>query len=113
MSSTDRGVDKLLRRFFVDSVAPAAERLRRRGVKFFETGPTPESPTYYEKHREAASLFVEIGPDACAAIVGEMWKRENLPELVELAGPLFALAPRIAPTEKDEGDVSPFVYVMF
>ena len=113
MSSIDPGVEKLLKRFFAERLAPAAERLRRRGVNFFETGPTPASPTYYEKHCEAASLFVEIEADSCASIVAETWKRENLPELAELADSLFALAPRIAPIKEDEGDVSPFVYVMF
>ena len=113
MSSTDRAAEREVRRFFAEHITPAADRLRQRGACFFATGPDAGAETYYEKHEKADSPFVEIELDDCQSSLAQMWQRQGYPELVELSGPLFALAGQLTPPEEESGDVSPFIYVMF
>jgi hypothetical protein len=113
MSSTDAQVEKLLQKFWVERMLPAAESLRKRGVSFFATGPEAAAATYYHEHVKSTSPFWEIEPARAEAELKAMWQREGHAELVNLAGPLIALAPKVEPKAKDEGDVSPFIYVMF
>lgn len=109
----DKATEALLHRFWVEIMAPAAEALRRRGVEFFGLHPDAGAASYYVAHQPAGSPFYEIEPATCEARLREMWQREGYAELAALAGPLMALAPKLAPRKEDEGDVSPFIYVMF
>lgn len=113
MSSTDRAAERRLKRFFEQRITPAAERLRRKGTHFFATRPDPSAKSYYEKHERADSPFVEIEFENCESLAAQMWQRQGYPELVELCGPLFALASQLTPPEEESADVSPFIYVMF
>jgi hypothetical protein len=115
MSSTrsPADVDRELRRFWAERMVPAAGELRRRGVRFFETGPRPHAGTYFIPHAPAASPFTEIEPERPAELLREMWSAEGLPELAALAGPLAALGPVLKPGEEESAEISPFVYVMF
>jgi hypothetical protein len=117
MSSTEKTpVDdanlKLLHQFWTERLVPAAEALRARGVRFFELAPDAAATTYYSPAVEHDQFFT-IEPENCEALLKEMWQRQQLPELAELAGPLAALSKPLAPTADDHGDVSPFIYVMF
>ncbi len=118
MSSTDRAggakSEPRLRQFFAEHIVPAAERLRRRGVRFFATARDSAVTSYFQKcEPRSESLFMEIEPRDCQTMLVARWQREGLPELVDLSGPLFALAQELAPVEEAADDVSPFIYVMF
>jgi hypothetical protein len=111
-SPVDDANSKLLQQFWTEQLVPAAEALRARGVHFFELRPDAAAKTYYSRPDESEPFFT-IEPRECESLLKEMWKRQELPELVELAGSLVALAKPLAPAADVEGDVSPFIYVMF
>ncbi len=117
MSSTNKApVDtatlRLLKDFWEQRLVPAAEKLRARGVRFFELAPDPAVASYYTAPN-ADEIFFTIEPEQCEAQLGEMWRQQDLPELAALSGALVALAGPLAPKEDDRGDISPFIYVMF
>jgi hypothetical protein len=107
MSSTRR--TGRLRRFFAERIAPAAERLRARGVAFFPLGPTPEE-SWYEAPKPGPEFRTLERNELAAALEAE-WR--DVPELAELAPRLLALASDVEPPAEDDGEVSPFVYVMY
>jgi hypothetical protein len=108
MSSTD---DRLLRRFWTARVVPAAEALRRRGVRFFPLGPEP-AETWYEGP-PAAPDFRRPEEGALGAELAFRWNAEGFPELAALAAPLEELAGQLEIGEEPTPDISPFVYVMY
>ena len=109
MSSTD---DARLRRFFRKRLAPAAEKLRGRGVSFFPLGPELEADTWYTGP-PTEPKFTSLKVDECEAALRELWQRQDLPELAELAGELMNLAKHLEVQEEESEDISPFVYVMY
>ena len=113
MSSTDAAIDRSLRHFFQDKLTPAANQARRRGVDFLSPPRTVGPDSYFVPCKKPESLFVSIEPASCQMIVQEIWRRDGLTELADIAGELFALAPMLTPQEDAEQDVSPLVYVMF
>ena len=119
MSSTksappaDAARQKLIDDFWNAKLVPAAEALRKRAVRFFAPAADPAAPTYWHTHAPAADPFYVLEPDKIESLAREMWTKEGHSELAALAGPLMALAPQLAPDKADEGDVSPFIYVMF
>ena len=111
MSSTD---DARLRRFFERRLAKAAAELRARGVCLIPRGPEPEAETWYEDGPQGDPEFITLdGIEECERALRDLWHRQQLPELAELAGPLIALARRLEVREEDTGEISPFVYVMY
>lgn len=106
--------DTELRRFWEERVVPAATRLRERGVVFFPTGPDAEGATWYHGPPQEPPDFVELGDEGeCLRQLASLWERQGLPELVELAGPLRALAESLRPVVKESGTISPDIYVMY
>jgi hypothetical protein len=108
MNSTD---ERLLRRFWVNRVLPAAEALRRRGVRFFPLGPEPGDSWYHGP--PAAADFRRPDERALARELAARWEAEGLPELAALASPLEELAGQLEISEEETPDISPFVYVMY
>lgn len=118
MSSTEKTppdgkTQELLHRFWVEKILPTATALRARGVKFFDAGPRPGAASYFIDHQPAADPFYTIEPEQTASLLKQLWARDSAAELTALAEPLIGLAPQLAPRKEDEGDVSPFIYVMF
>lgn len=109
MSSTDE--DKL-RSFFREKLAPAASKLRERGVELFPTGPDPDAESWWEPG-PTEDEFVELTPEEIGAALSARWRAAGLPELVALAEPLMELAQELEITEQPSSEVSPFVYVMY
>ncbi|HVN40824.1 MAG TPA: hypothetical protein VMW19_21890 [Myxococcota bacterium] len=106
MSSTSDA--RRVRRFFAGHIAPTAERLQARGVSFFPLGPTPEE-SWYAPPPEGAD-FQRLDPARLEAALAAQWR--DCPELAALAPALCALARSLEHREED-GEVSPFVYVMY
>jgi hypothetical protein len=113
MSSTDAAIERSLRRFFQEKLTSAANRARARGIDFLSPPQTAAPDSYFVLCKKPESLFVSIEPASCQMIVHEIWRRDGLNELADMAGELFALAPMLTPREDAEHDVSPLVYVMF
>ena len=109
MNSTDQA---RISAFFDDHLVPIAEALRRRKVRFFARGPEPEKETWYEP-APVGDPLVSIDPDACRAALRELWRSQDLPELLALAGPLLELGEHLEVHTQDTADISPFTYVMY
>ena len=110
---TDAEKQQLADAFFKDRLTPAAEALRKRGVRFFPPAPDAEADTYFESRDPNAPLIVEIDLDDAAALLAQMWAAQDLPELADLAAELVELAKSLKQEEQDSGDISPFIYEMF
>ena len=104
--------DRRIQRFFHKRLVPAARRLRERGVEFFPMGPDDAESWYQTVPEEEEEVF-EFDAEQTAQVLEELWSTQELPELVELAEPLMKLARQLEQTEKESGDVDPFVYVMY
>jgi hypothetical protein len=116
MSSTD-GRDELLQRFFEQTLVPLAREARTQGRSFFPRGPDPEASSYYTL-RTATSMTkddFEITAARTPEEVGRELRRlwADDPLLAPVVDDLLALMPRLEPRSDDDGDVSPFIYVMF
>ena len=107
MSSTD---ERRVRRFFERHLVSAAEALRARGVRFFPLGPDPDSESWYVDAPDGPD-FRTLESDDLEARLREQWT--DHPELAALAGELMELARSLEVGEEDDGEISPFVYVMY
>jgi hypothetical protein len=108
MSSTDD--ERRVQRFFDERIAPAAARLRARGVAFFPLGPEPGAASWYSGPPEGPD-FQPLQPADLAAALRAQWS--DVPELEALADPLVLLARSLEVQDEDDGEISPFVYVMY
>jgi hypothetical protein len=116
MSSTNpkggKPVDReRLRRFYLEQLVPAAERLRKRGVTLFPLG-ADDAPSWYADPPSYPELTA-IEPASFGEDLKLLWQSKNLPELAELAVALGSLAGELEIVAEQSEDVSPFVYVMF
>ena len=114
MSSTKKSpeeVDRQIRKFFDEVIMPVAQKLRDRGIEFFSLQPDPSADTYFSPYPSDIGI-VEIETGAIPSLLKDHWKKEQLPELVELVDPLLELASEVA-DERPPDEVSPFIYVMF
>ena len=107
MSSTDDA--QRVRRFYDEVIAPAAERVRARGERFFPLGPTPEPSWYSQPHSGPEFFTLESGE--LEAALRERWR--DVPELAAMAPKLVELARTLEVQGEDDGEISPFVYVMY
>lgn len=108
MSSTE----ERLRRFFAERLVPAAEKLRRRGVRFLPLGLGHGDETWYRPPPEVPD-FVELGDDGGERALRQLWQAQGLTELVELVPEILELARELELDEEQSADVSPFLYVMY
>src|SRR5690242_12479115 len=119
MSSTDKrtspdpATQKLLEKFWTGQLVPAAEAVRARNIKFFETHPDATAKSYYTPHKAADSPFTTLEPNEWESKLRALWQQGNLPELANLAGPLMNLASKLKMKDDENADVSPYIYVMF
>ncbi|MDQ3696702.1 MAG: hypothetical protein M3373_01565 [Gemmatimonadota bacterium] len=115
MSSTDAERDEQLRRFYVERLLPAAERLRERNVRFFSMGPERGHPpsSYFEPRRDSktASYVFELETLTFSPWLRARW--EEYPELLAIVEPLAELARAMEHREEQTGEVSPLIYAMF
>lgn len=106
-----RWTDRLrLTLFFRRRLAPAALRLRARGVRFFPDGPD-DADSWYVPPADGPPLFTREPGEVIPALE-RLWAAQGLPELAALAEPLAALARRLAPREPGADDPPPFLYTL-
>ncbi len=114
MRSTDsKRRDERLQRFFERRLAPAAERLRARGVRFFALGPDASDESWYQSAASGQPEFVELGGEEFEAAFRALWESQELPELLELAAELMELARELRQDPQQSSKVSPYVYVLY
>jgi hypothetical protein len=141
MSVTDADRNALLRKFYLEELLPAPERLRQRQVRFFSLAPDREDPpsTYFEARRDSttASYVFELENLPSPSWLRVRW--EEHPELLAIVEPLVELSrapPRpiarlrkadavkaaseygtedgyVEQREEESGEVSPLTYAMF
>lgn len=120
MSSTDgEELDLVVDSVVWDSITRLANQYKTEGRVFFATRPSFQ-PSYFS-HRTrrvmAKEDFKYPSCDSCdelASKLSEMWNADELPELAALAADFASLATKIHSSGKQqEGELSPFIYVMF
>ncbi len=114
MTESDAQSEERLRAFFDERLVPAARALRRRGVRFFPSGPDDGQSSWYLDYPPDTPELVELDAADARAQLERLWSAEGHPELVALAGPLADLADQLdARAVEQTDDISPFIYVMF
>lgn len=109
MSSTDE--------FFERTLAPLAREARAQGRSFFPRGPEPEEASYYVLRTSTSMTKADFEitaartPEEVGRELRRLWADDPL--LAPLVDALLALMPALEPQSEDDGDVSPFIYVMF
>jgi hypothetical protein len=115
----EKDKELLAESFFNEVLVPLARKLNAEGKSFFPLKADAEQESYYEEPRRrtmTASDFELRAANSIEDFINELaalWISEGHAELAEMAGPLLALAPELRETQAQEGDVSPFMYVMF
>lgn len=115
MNSTSATV----KRIFFKELMPLADKLRSDNRRFFLTSAEPNVGTYYRQREKTTVNAQALEVAGCDSVdnlekaLTEMWTAQGYPELVALAPALSKLAKSLYLTEKQEEDVSPFIYVMF
>ncbi len=112
MSLTDEQKKERVRAFFKEKLVPAAEKLRKRGIRFFPLG-FEEQSTWYAKCASCVPELDELSGENVELRLRHLWETESLPELAELAGPLVQLAKDLEAKPDDKGEISEFIYEMF
>ena len=115
-TSPAQAAEARLRRFFEERLTPAAESLRQRGVRFFDSAPTSESVTEDASWWQPAPTWPdlsELDPERWVDTLVELWRNQGLDELVALAPELAELASELELGEESDADLSPFLYVMY
>jgi len=113
MSSTDDASRARLDAFFREKLAPLAEALRARGVRFYARGTEAEPGSAWSAPPAGEDFERFDSPVDLLTALAEQWRGEGLPELAALAPELAALADELEISEEDSDEVSPFVYVMY
>jgi len=108
MSSTDESDPAAA--FFADTLVPAADRLRERGVELIATALDGNESTWFTPFVEQPRLESYDARELAERLTA-MWR--DIPELAELAKPLAELAQAQRTQAEQSGEVAPFVYVMF
>jgi hypothetical protein len=118
METTDK-LDQEIEQFFDRELLPLADRAKAKGVRFLQTDLAGDVPSYYVKRerRSMSKADFETGGCASTQTVAEdlknLWKDDPEIGLAKLAPSLARLAEGLHAVEKDDGDVSSFIYVMY
>jgi hypothetical protein len=107
---TDDTRDRALHEFFRERIVPTAEKLRQRGVSFFEQEPDRGRKSYWNTRPRGEGYIFAIGDDL-AGELHSLWR--EYPELQALADDLASMASTVADGRPDSADVSSFIYAMF
>jgi hypothetical protein len=96
--------------------------LRDEAISFFPLGTDPDAQTYYIDRRKTTlsprDFEIEVGDsvDDFEQALVELWKSQEYSQLTVLASTLSKLARSLRFVEvegEQEGEVDPFIYVMF
>ena len=115
----EKDKDLLAVNFFKEVLIPLALRERSRGNSFFPLRADPQVESYYVEPTHSvmtASDFELPAAESIEAFINELaalWIAEGHKELVVMMPGLSELAAEICEQEKEEEDVSAFMYVMF
>jgi hypothetical protein len=123
MNSTKASnVTSEIKRFFSKELMPLAKTLRDEAISFFPLGTDPDAQTYYIDRRKTTlsprDFEIEVGDsvDDFEQALVELWKSQEYSQLTVLASTLSKLARSLRFVEvegEQEGEVDPFIYVMF
>jgi len=108
LSSTERA---RLHKFFRSKLVPAAEKLREQRRVFFPQGPDDDAESWYQQPPEDDELF-DLD-DGWETALKELWVSEDLEALLALVDSLSQLAADLRTRDREQEEVSPFIYVMY
>jgi hypothetical protein len=111
-NDTARQQEQQLRAFFREKLLVAAEQCRKRGASLVPD--VTNAPSCYVAYPTDAPELVEGSACINEEALRQMWEKESLPELAELAASLLEMRVSLRPApDENTGDVSPFIYAMF
>ena len=108
-----------IRKVFYKYILSISKKNKKSGKIYFATKSMPELNSYFKK-REVTSFVNESFEIEGCSFSGDLkksftllWQFQNHPELCQLAKRFVELADSLHRIEKQEEEVSPFIYVMF
>lgn len=104
--------EERLRRFHRERIESAAKKLRARGMEFFPLGADATCDSYFEEPPTGPD-FISLDESEVGPALKDLWRSQNLPELLDLVDDMMELARELSPEEAGTADISPFVYVMY
>lgn len=120
MSPTDDSIaDDLIKHVFFDGLMPLAAKLRLDVARTPLIEDSKEQDTYFQrKANQSASPedFEAVTYQSVEELkqqLRDLWEKQGFSELAELAPTFARIAELLRPTEKQDEEVSPFLYVMF
>ena len=111
--------DQEIERFYDEELLPLADRAKAKGVRFLETQLGGDAPSYYVKRERRLMSKADFETGGCASTqtveeaLKTLWKDDRDIGLAKLAPSLAKLAKGLHAVEKDDADVSTFIYVMY
>ena len=118
LTKSDR-LDVIAARLFRDVVIPLAEASQKNGKRYFEMGPDPNAASYFVKPKRSVMEKADFEFSGDASIESLMkamsnyWIEGEESELCQLIPPLTQIAVSLRGEERQEEEVSEFVYAMF
>lgn len=104
---------EILTEFYHDRILPLAEKARERGVEFFPFGADAAADSYFIDRADDGDYVHSIDVVSLEKELSEMWKTEELPDIIGLAEPITEMARTLHQKEPVTDEVSPFIYAMF
>jgi len=108
-----------IRKLFYKNILNISKRNKQNGKIYFPTKPNPELNSYFKKRKLTSFVNEDFEIEGCS-FSGDLeksfkllWQSQNNPELCRLAKKFVELAESLHRIEKQEEEISPFIYVMF
>ena len=111
--------DQEIERFYDHELLPLADRAKAKGVRFLQTQLGGEVPSYYVRRERRSMSKADFETGGCASTqtveddLKTLWKDDREIGLTKLVPSLAKLARGLHAVEKDDSDVSTFIYVMY
>ena len=105
--------DARLEEFFKKQLVPIAEKLREKEVQLLALEFSDNESSWYVPYVDGGPDVFSFDVDQLEQELRDLWRDQQDAVLLKLGKSLASLARDLYHEAEDEGDVSPFVYVMF
>ena len=117
MNSTKENRVKIIQEFFNQQVMPLSKQLHSKEQPLMPLAPETKAETYYISRSQTSTNRQDFEAPAVSnereleKALREQWNHS--PEFANLAQPSANIAQKLAETEEQTEEVSPFTYIMF
>jgi len=116
---TDRKTDAAVRAFFDGELMPLAAKSKAAGHNFLDVKQNPRAASYYVQRdkrtmdRADFETLADLTPESLPRVLTAFWKQRKTDALLSLVPSITKLAAALHATQRQDEDVSPFVYMMY